>query len=758
MASKTPAVGGRITLKGGAAGINMQPFVTFSGPTQTDAIGSDGEDTLQVNYGTESALAGHIRYHWQRNKLFKEKIQLELLRDLRARRGVYSAAQMQQMQANGNRNYVWVDITETKCRAGSAWVREVLMPVGDRAWQLTPSPLPELPAEFTKMITEKAAAKARDVMQQSYQAGVKPPSLEEFHQMTWEIAGQIKDEVMDRAKNAASDAAERMEKQIEEDMDLGSWDVALDGCIEDFLTFKACFMIGPVYKQVSTMKWLPGFKVSVEKKPRKTWERLDPFDAFPAPYGETCQVGDFIARRRFRRDQLYDLIGVEGYNEPAIRQVLEHYSNGHLEAWLWTEAERQRLQQETMYTFLSPWGIIDALWYWGSVPGWKLMEWGMLDVADPVREYEVEAMLVGKYVIMCRLNPDPLKRRPFWNASYDKIPGALWGRSVPELAETSQRMCNAAACAMADNLGFASGVMLWVHNDRLAEGEDPTDIYPWRMFQLKSDSSQGVNPGIGVLQIPDMSANLQALVEKWDQRSDDVTGIPRYTYGNEQVGGAADTYAGLSMLMNNAAKGLRRAIASIDLGIIQPSLQMTYEYEMIYGDNLAAKGDCYIEARGAAAILVKEAMRQAYQQILQASANPMDQPIFGVTGRAEVWRHVLKGSNIPTDNIIPPDETLRKDQQDQQQQMLAAQQTQFQNMAQQHQGDQQFQMQLQQQKLDAEERMHGAKIGADVEKERIKHAQPDGIEFDHDEQGNIKSARPVKGKNTQPTEKTGIQT
>src|SRR5512145_2017971 len=47
------------------------------------------EIDLTGNAQVESALAGHVRLAWQRNKLAKEKIDQKMLADLRARRGVY---------------------------------------------------------------------------------------------------------------------------------------------------------------------------------------------------------------------------------------------------------------------------------------------------------------------------------------------------------------------------------------------------------------------------------------------------------------------------------------------------------------------------------------------------------------------------------------------------------------------------------------------------------------------------------------------
>jgi hypothetical protein len=307
------------------------------------------------------------------------------------------------------------------------------------------------------------------------------------------------------------------------------------------------------------------------------------------------------------------------YKDEQIDGALRDYSNGHLEGWLWTEAERQRLEQESLYMWLSPPGVIDALNYWGSVPGWKLMTWGVDTdngkAIEETKEYECNVLVCGRYILYAALNPDPLGQ-PFRKACYDEIPGAFWGRSIPDLAATSQKFCNGIACALADNLSMASGPMAWVHADRFADGEQTAEIFPWKTWQLKSDPTQGVNPGVGFFQANDNSASLMATYEKWEIRADDATGIPRYTYGNERAGGSADTATGLSMLMNNAAKGLRRAISNIDLNVIEPTINDTFTNEMLYNPDESIKGDNIVVPRGAAAILIKESAQQRRTQFL----------------------------------------------------------------------------------------------------------------------------------------------
>lgn len=640
-----------------------------------------------------TALAGHVRSAWGRNKLAKEKVDQKLLKCLRARRRVFGPGELAQLQGNGGTNFIFADLTETKCRAGSAWIRDIVLPVGERPWALEPTPLAELPAALKKSIVNKAIEQAQQIMrqraQQSMQAQQQPAlagppgappmpaapaalpsdavmSKEEFRQQVAELGDKLRTEAEQAVKRIAGIRSRRMEKQIEDRLAEGGWAKAMDACVEDFVTYPAMIMKGPVYQRVQTLEWAESWTPKVVNNAKQCWEQVSPFDAYPAPGAADCQSGDFIERMRMWRKSLFDLKGLPGYQDEEIDKALRDYSDGHMEGWLWTEAERQRLTNETNYMFVSPPGVIDAVNYWGSVPGWKLISWGVKSSDDkalePTRDYECNVVVIGRYVIYAALNPDPLGARPYRKACYDEIPGAFWGNSVPDLCSNSQNMCNFYASAMADNAGFVAKPQFWVHADRFADGENVLEIFGGKVWQLKSDPTQGVNPGMGVFNIPDNSQSLNANYDKWEMRADDATGIPRYTYGNERVGGAGDTASGLAMLLNSAAKGLRRAISNIDANVIGPNIEATFVNEMLYNEDESIKGDCKAVPRGAAAILIKDAAQRNRMQFLGMTANPIDMQIIGAKGRAAVLHEVATSMELDADSIVPDEEKLEQQQ------------------------------------------------------------------------------------------------
>jgi len=629
------------------------------------------------NAQTETALAGHIRKSWGDNKLAKYKIERRMLNCLRARRGEYSPEALSQIQANGGTNVVWADLTETKCRGASAWIREIVLPAGERPWSISPTPIPDLPKGLKMSIVNKSIQQAQQVMMQMAQSAGVTMEKSEFRETVAQLGQELREQAERELKKAAAKRAGRMEDRIADRLAQGDWETSMDAFVEDFVTYPAAILKGPVYQRHKRLSWGDGWKPQVSNNPAQTWERVSPFDVYPSVGAVDCQQGDFIERMRFFRNQLFDLKGLPGYNDDQIEAALLDYTNGHLEGWLWTEAERQRLEKETTYLFLTPPGVIDALNFWGSVPGWKLASWGVREDLEPDKDYEVNCVVVGKYVIYCALNPDPLNQRPYRRACYDEIPGAFWGRSIPDLCAVHQQMCNACACALADNMGASSGPLGWVHMDRLAEGEQSVDIASWKMYQLRSDPTQGVNPGVGFFNIDNHSEQLMRVYAEWEQRADDATGVPRYTYGNGEAAGAGDTASGLAMLMNNAAKGLRRAIGNIDMRVIQPTITMAFVNEMLYNPDESIKGDCIIIPRGAAAILIKESAQTRRTNFLAMTANPVDMQIIGLKGRAALLREVASAMELPVDEVVPSEEDLEKQQQaqaQQQQQMMQAQQ------------------------------------------------------------------------------------
>lgn len=596
------------------------------------------------------SLAAHVKTAWDRNKEAKEQdIQPRLLKCLRLRKGEYDSSTHADISAQGGTD-LFIKLTKTKCRAAKSWMSDILT-ASDKPFMITPTPVPELPPVVAREVSETIMADYQEAVMVHQQAGMV---LDEqaFRQQAERYAKDMLQAVRDRAR--ADDEA--LEAEINDDLTEGGWYDAVGQILWDITTFPAAFLKGPVVRMQKHLEWSDNGPIAAEL-PTKQWERVNPFDIYPSPSAKNIQEGDLIERHRLTRQALHDLIGVEGYNEDAIRMVLDEYDKGGLKLWTASDEERQSLENKPHERGQGE--LIDALQFWGSVQGKLLVEWGMEQelVPEPTDEYDVEAWLIGNTVISAVINDDPLGRRPYYSASYDDNPDSVWGEGVPEIMEDIQQICNSTARAMVNNMGIASGPQVAVISDLLQPGMDVNGMYPWKLWQFVSEQFATGRVPIEFFQPDPIFDPLQRVYDYFFKQASEVTGIPAYIYGSENVGGAARTASGLSMLMNNANKGLRDVIANIDKGIIKPSVKAYWFHMMLYEPE-KAKGDINIVARASEYLLMLESLQVRRMEFLDITNNPTDNDIIGLAGRAEVLREVARTLKLPVDRIVPDKDSI----------------------------------------------------------------------------------------------------
>ena len=620
------------------------------------------------------ALAGYIRKQWTVAMMAKQQTsEIRMLKSVRARRGEYDPDKLAQLREQGS-SIIYMMLTSNKCRAASSWLRDTLVTAAEeKPWTIAPTPSPDLPPDQVQNIM----AQATQEVQQLYMAGTPPTD-----QQVRERLLEMKDMAMSHVKDLAKRTAERMEVKMNDQLTEGRWSKAFSDFLDDITTFPSAFLKGPVVRRRPRLKWVPGANGSYDLDVRDEfvleWERVDPFNIYPAPDASNIDDGYLIERHKLARSDLQALIGVEGYSEDAIRAVLEQYGKGGLRDWIYVDMNKASAEgKSTMGVQQNPSELIDALQFWGNVQGQLLLDWGMPEdeVPDPLMDYSIEAWVIGHWVIKAVINPDPLGRKPYYKASYEEVPGAFWGNSVADLCRDTQDVCNAAARSLVNNMSIASGPQVVYNVDRLPQGENITQLYPWKVWQVTSDPMNGNGPPMQFFQPNSLANELMAVYEKFATLADEYTGIPRYMTGDSPGGGAARTASGMSMLMTNAGKSIKQVIANIDENVIRPVIERLYFYNMRYGEDPDLKGDVQIVARGATALIIKEQAMQRQNQFLQiALSSPIAMQVVGIEGIAELLRQSAKTLDLNPDSIVPPVEILK--QRMLQAQMLAAQQQQ----------------------------------------------------------------------------------
>lgn len=654
----------------------MAGLVRFENNAQMDAR-QTAESTAMDRQNTPliTGLAGHLRRLWEPAKRAKLPIETKMFRALRQRNGDYDPADESAIAKQGG-SKVFMMVTETKCRGAESWLRDILLEDGKLPFQVAPSPQPSINPDQEQQITEKFGQKVTQALQ-----GGQPMDPDTQEDLKDIARQEVRNEIMEEAQ----EAADNMQTKIEDQFAEGGMIEGFNAFISDLATYPNAFLKGPEVRKKRTMKWTKGpngWQPDVSDDLTPMYRRVDPYRLYPEPGVTSLNEGFVFEHHRLSRPELAALKGVPGYDDDAISQVLEAMPYSSTGTWLNPNEQTKATLEQKYNIWDRPTATVDALEFTGKIPGSKLIEWGLTseEVPDPDKEYDCNAWLIDRWVIKATLNFDPLGRSNYYTSSFVKRPGALWGTSIPELVEDLQRMCNAAARALVNNMGLASGPMVEINVERLPPDEDITTLHPWRIFQTTNDPLGSGQPAIRFYQPNSNAQELMQVYTYFCKLADDQSGIPAYVYGDMQVGGAGRTASGLSMLMGSAGKGIRQVIMHLDMDVISPAVEAQYDWNMRYVDDDSLKGDSQVVPKGAIQLATKEQLNVRRVEFLQATANPMDSQIVGIPGRAAILREVAKGLNMPVDDIIPSKEKLEEMQREQE--LQQAQQAQAQQAAQ----------------------------------------------------------------------------
>lgn len=602
-----------------------------------------------------TGLAGYITPLWDEAKRAKLVVRPRLLASLRQRRGEYEPDKLTAIKTAGG-SEIFMMITSVKCRAAASWLRDALLGQGhDKPWTISPTPNPELPDDAEE---ELMGAIGEEVGRMKGLGVDVPPAA------VRERIDAARDTLKLKLREKAREKAEGTERILEDEMIEGGFENAMDEFVDDFVTYPAAILKGPVIHRAPSLKWekqpqtdptaRPRWLPVVEDKLVKRWYRVDPFKFYPAPWSAAVEDGYCFEHHRITKDEMFALIGAPGYDEEAIRAVIQ--DSGSLANWLnldwYNSADRINQPMPTVTPIEGP---LDALEFYGAVPGKLLLEWGIKDpdVKDPDKAYNVNCWMIGRHVIKAAINPDPLGKKPYRKASYEEIPGAFWGNGIPDLVRDVQDMCNSAARALGNNMAISSGPQVAVNTTRMPPGAVISQLYPWKIWQFESDPMGSTAPPMEFFQPQSNAQELMAVFSYFSQLADEYSGLPKYMSGDTNVGGAGRTASGLSSLMSNSNRLMKQVMSAIDR-INQDVIQTLHQFLMMneFDRYPELEGDIRIVARGATSVMAREQLAIRRSEFLAATANPIDAPIMGADGRGYLLREQAKGLELDTDRII----------------------------------------------------------------------------------------------------------
>jgi hypothetical protein len=584
---------------------------------------------------------------------------------LRTFNGQYNAEKIREIKKWGG-SEVYARLVAQKCRAASSLLRDIYLGQ-DQPWCVKPPADPEIPPEIMQSIQQLVQSEQQVVTQR----GGQPPNPTDVAKRRTSLLESAKD----AAKKKAAQQARDSDAQIETILRDGGFYHALAEFLVDLPIFPFACIKGPVVKVVPEVVWPKGGgQPSMQQKPKLTWNRVSPFDLWWTPGVADIENANVIEKLRITRAELNDLLDLPGYNQDELRAVLDEYGRGGLyDNWDTTDAERAVLESRENPAFNRS-GMISMMEFNGNVQGRILQDYG-LGVPDELRDYNIQAWVIGSHVIKAQLSPSPRQRHPYFITSFEKVPGTPVGNGLTDLLTDLQEVANATLRSLVNNLSIASGPQVVINDDRLAPEENGEDMFPWKRWHVRNDPV-GNNSQVPIsFFMPTSNAQqLISVFQEFVSIADDVSAIPKYVGGQASSGGAGRTASGLAMLMGNASKILQSVSANIDRDVLEPALLQLADLIMLTDTSGLLTGQEKISVQGVNVAIQRETLRQRQIEFLQATINPVDQRIVGLKGRAAVLRSVSSTIGMDGEEIVPPEEAMdQMEQQDKQAQQNAQQ-------------------------------------------------------------------------------------
>lgn len=568
-------------------------------------------------------LSAYLRRAWEDAKKEKRDVENQILDNMRAIKGEYDSAKLADIRKLGG-SEIFMMLTETKARNCEAWVKDILFQPNNIPWNIEPTPMPDLPGDLETTIIEDFMQQTVDaVITMSMQSGA-PVDQNLLSQRLKAAIPEIKAGAIQAIKNYAKEKAEEMKDQINDQLIEGGWYDTFDEIIPDAI-LKTGILKGPTLRIENQRKvdideeGTPTLSVEPTKIP--TYERRPPLDIYPGPGATGFDNGYLFDKLAYSPSQIQGFIGLPGFKEKEIRDALKECEKGALREWTSIDTERAEMEEKPV-EMIRDWEEVDVLEFWGPMQGKTLHEWdsGLKKKApDEDKFYEINAFLVGNHVIKAILNPDPMGKKPYSKVSFIEKAGSFWGVGLPEVITDLQGACNACTRALVNNVGMASGPQVVINEEMLADFEKG-DFVPWKRWWVNDNDASA--PGKKAIEFYQPTLIAQQLISVFDffmKQADESSGVPAYAHGDPQVGGAGNTASGLSMLMTQAARGIKLFIKNIDRKVIEDSLRRQYYWNMERKKFAGLIGDQKIVAKGSVSLIAKEQQASRMTELLSIS-------------------------------------------------------------------------------------------------------------------------------------------
>lgn len=521
-------------------------------------------------------------------KTFRLEAERRWIEDLRQFKGMYAPDVAKNLK-DKKRSKLFLRLTRAKVKSLNARLGDMLFPAGDKNWTINSTPVPTLPEEL--YADEIAEIMRRD--------------------------GDLDKDALKKAiDEVAKKRAERMSKTIDDQLEEGAYEAECRKVINSGNVFGTGILKGPLGTPRLNKRWRKQggqWVISSVKETKPFFSFVPIWYYYPDPLAtdrkdcrfefeyRPCTAGDIS---RLKEDP--------SYMADRIDMVLKKFPNGNvnqLEQW---ELDLRQISRE-QDNKPNPIGRFQLLERWGLISG-KLLAASGIKVPDENVEYEGQVWMVQDIVIRVDINPYDAGSRPFKLFYFDKDETSIWGEGIPSIMRDMQSGGNTALRALIDNAAMSAVPNLEVNTSLMPDEADTSNFSSGRVWHRTGKGLDSQYPAVRVLDIPNRTEQFTAILRLFMELGDEVTTVPRYTYGINDGAAVSKTVGGMSMFMGQANISLKDIAKNWDDGITNPFIGDMYGWNMQFNEDEDIKGDYDVIARGASSLVAKELRANALSQ------------------------------------------------------------------------------------------------------------------------------------------------
>ena len=654
--------------------------------TGTVEIPADAPSTAIATTFPMTRLAAFVMETWRAAVDHRRNSGVDArLRDaLLAQTCQYTAEQRQKMHAAGISEKIYSPITNTKIRAAKAMLQDIFQSTGEWPFTLSATPDPEVPAEVEAEALQSVELEVQKLFGMLAASGIQqlPPVAEEVLGRIVDNAVKTRyDEMFRYREEFARIRAKRMERKVMDIMAEGGWVKAFNEYVDNICTYGTGLILGPIPRVMAVNKCRKSKRRGARVYERTyrtipTYEAVNPMDCYPAPDAKDVDDGPLCIRVKYTANELWQYVTrtekrngdtADGWMPQTVRTLLDRYPKGGCKIDS-DPYDPIRRMLENKGTEDPKDCTIEGIRCFASVRGSDLIDFGVtrkrsgdrLKYAD---FYQVEVIVMGGFVVYCRIIDDRLGR-PIVKGVFYELPGSWWGECIADKLQLVQSVMNNSIKALMTNMAAASGPMYWMNDISRYIDKDGSGlkVKPHKFWPFQASLMGNSGAPMGVIQVPSNASELLAVWEKMKVQADDDSGIPAYTYGQASGNsGAMRTAQGLAIFTEAASRGMKMVIGTTDRLVTREIVRKTATYVLLYDGDMDLKGDVEVNPAGVMGKILKAQQDQQRLQLLNTVlGSPTLSQMIGAKGIMALFRPSVEDVNINPDDVVPSPERIRE--------------------------------------------------------------------------------------------------